>query len=162
MAGAQAPGIGGPLAGASHAPLVRRLAAAPCARRLSCRASSSSGGDAGGSAAVAAAAVAEVLRHDIDYLDSRTGLDLNGTLGAVKDVHDEVVAALNPPAGEAMALELEEQIAGLQQDLAVANQQVRRSIKIRGGTAGDRAAQVERGACRWRALAGRLPSQSAS
>ena len=164
------PMAGGPLpAGAS--PVVRRLSTAhagpstrPCARGLSFRASSSSSGDASSSSA---AAVAEVLRQDLSYLDSHTGLDLNGKIGAVKDAHDEVVAALNPPAGEAMALELEEQIAGLQQDLAVANQQVGggwrgwRTVLI-GRT--QREGHMEQGACRWcgPASAATLPSSSLS
>lgn len=56
----------------------------------------------------------EVLKNDIVFLEGRTGLDLQTPLANVALAHDELVALLNPIAGDRMQRELEEQIAGLQ------------------------------------------------
>ena len=79
---------------------------------------------------------ADVIKRDVAFLEARTGLDLHTPLGAVVSahdeivaLHDEVVAILNPIAGRQMKGDLEEQIAGLQQQLAVAHQQVRRAAR---------------------------------
>ncbi|KAL4430402.1 hypothetical protein ABPG77_002208 [Micractinium sp. CCAP 211/92] len=67
----------------------------------------------------------DVLRNDLHYIE---GLDM-----AAREAHDEVVAVLNPIAGEAMTRQLEEQIAGLQQELAQAHTQIHRSEdRLRG------------------------------
>ncbi|KAL4419930.1 hypothetical protein ABPG75_007028 [Micractinium tetrahymenae] len=67
----------------------------------------------------------DVLRNDLHYLE---GLDM-----AAREAHDEVVAVLNPIAGEAMTRQLEEQIAGLQQELAQAHTQIHRTEgRLRG------------------------------
>ncbi len=73
----------------------------------------------------------DVFIKDIQYLEGRTGLDLQTPLENVAQAHDEIVtlhnemlAVLNPIAGDKMQRDLEEQVAGLQQQLAVAHQQV--------------------------------------
>ncbi|GAB4815962.1 hypothetical protein N2152v2_003008 [Parachlorella kessleri] len=78
-----------------------------------------------------AATPLEVFLRDIQYLEGRTGLDLHTPLGNVAQAHDELVslhnelvAVLNPIAGDKIHRDLEEQIAGLQHQLAVAHQQV--------------------------------------
>eukprot|EP00887_Chlorella_sp_A99_P000127 scaffold16.g127.t1 len=65
----------------------------------------------------------DVLKKDLSYLERRVG----GDLQAVADVHDELVAILNPLAATQMVSRLEEQIAGLQGELAVAHVQVHKS-----------------------------------
>ncbi|EFN53751.1 hypothetical protein CHLNCDRAFT_136354 [Chlorella variabilis] len=73
----------------------------------------------------------DVMRSDISFLEHRTGLDLLTPLEAVAkahvEAHDEVVAVLNPIAGEQMQRHLEEQIAGMQRELAAAHTQIHRS-----------------------------------
>ena len=94
-----------------------------------------------------AATPLEVFLRDIQYLEGRTGLDLHTPLGNVAQAHDELVslhnelvAVLNPIAGDKMHRDLEEQIAGLQHQLAVAHQQVRVEAlparKLRGAAGG--------------------------
>jgi hypothetical protein len=67
----------------------------------------------------------DLLRNDLSFLEDRTGLDLHTGLQTLAGAHEELVSVLNPLAGEAMQRSLEEQIAGLQQELAVAHQQAR-------------------------------------
>ena len=66
----------------------------------------------------------DVLRGDVSYLEDQTGLPLQARLDAVAGAHAEVVAALNPVEGERMQRALLEEVAGMQQELAVAHAQV--------------------------------------
>lgn len=77
--------------------------------------------------AAASGPLAQVLRGDLTYLEQRVGGDLQ-TMAAV---HGHLVAILNPIAGSQVA-RLEEQIAGLQQELAVAHVQARLGGGLRG------------------------------
>lgn len=103
----------------------------------------------------------EQLNRDIDYLEDRTGLDIRTPLTTVADVHDSVVSVLNPLASEAMCSTLEERIAGLQQELAVAHEQVhaqeaRLSETLNGLTEIERALNVSTGGL----ISGTSPSTS--
>lgn len=86
-----------------------------------------------------------LLLNDLSFLEDRTGLDLHTGLQTLAGAHEEIVSVLNPLAGEAMQRSLEEQIAGLQQELAVAHQQMHSSESLLGETV-DNLAQLEAGA----------------
>ncbi|KAK9829387.1 hypothetical protein WJX72_005532 [[Myrmecia] bisecta] len=64
-----------------------------------------------------------VLLDDLRFVQEHTGIDLLTPLLPVKDAHDQVVAALNPLASREMQRSLEEQVAGLQHELAQAHQE---------------------------------------
>ncbi|KAI3425305.1 hypothetical protein D9Q98_009070 [Chlorella vulgaris] len=120
------------------APAARQLDAA--ARRLPARgvrcASSRNEQQAEGSSPL------DVIRNDFSFLGDRTGLDLLAPLDAVAGAHDDVVAVLNPIAGEQMQRVLEEQIAGMQAELAAAHTQIHRSEDRLRGTV-ERLTQLE-------------------
>ncbi|CAK0782545.1 hypothetical protein CVIRNUC_005763 [Coccomyxa viridis] len=69
----------------------------------------------------------DVLLDDVRFLEAKTGLDLMTPLQEVKEVHDQVVAALNPIAGEKMQEELEQRISALQNELETAHTEVHMS-----------------------------------
>ena len=68
----------------------------------------------------------DVLKRDIEYLESTTGLDLHSSLESMANAHDMIVAALNPVAAETITENLEQRVATLQQDLAAAHEAVHR------------------------------------
>lgn len=65
-----------------------------------------------------------LLWKDVEYLENYTGFELKKKISSMADVHDALVAALNPIAAEEMQQELEEKIAGMQAELAQAHQAV--------------------------------------
>lgn len=94
----------------------------PSSLRTSHRTRLGAASDDGATSSVSTAI--DVLKRDVDFLEDRTGIDLHTPLGSLADAHDAVVSVLNPLAGEALATKIEEQIAGLQQELAIAHEQV--------------------------------------
>eukprot|EP00884_Botryococcus_braunii_P008354 jgi/Botrbrau1/1751/Bobra.0217s0009.1 len=71
----------------------------------------------------------DILEKDLSYIQDHTGLDLLTPLAPVRDVHDKLVAVLNPIAGNRMAQQMEEQVAELQAELAKAKQEAKSSEK---------------------------------